>query len=159
MPERRLYQELCEACGGSGQTEAASRKKCRKCEGQGWILGENERASLCPDCNGDGDLAHASTCRKCDGRGFEVRIVDITYEEKSCEKCEGTGLNSGKCNKCSGMGYRWVLRRNFTSPEKVGCIPCGGTGKVIVTECKACEGRGRRRVAREKPVKPRGSRS
>jgi len=82
MPERRLYQELCEACSGSGQTEAAHRKKCRKCEGQGWILSEDERASLCPDCNGDGDLAHTSPCRSCDGRGFVVRIVDVTYQEE-----------------------------------------------------------------------------
>jgi len=155
MSERRLYQELCEACSGSGQTEAAQRKKCRKCEGQGWTLGENERALLCPDCNGDGDVAHTTTCRKCDGRGFEVRIVDITYEETPCNKCKGNGFTSDQCRSCKGVGYRWILRHNFTNPEKTSCSDCGGTGKVVASECSACLGQGHRRVPIETPVTPR----
>jgi DnaJ-class molecular chaperone len=155
MSERRLYQELCEACSGSGQTEAAQRKKCRKCEGQGWTLSEDERASLCPDCNGDGDVAHTTTCRKCEGRGFEVRIVDVRYEETSCNKCKGKGFASDECKKCKGTGFQWILRQNFIRPEKVSCSSCAATGKVAMRECESCEGSGRRRVPIETPVNTR----
>lgn len=154
MPERRLYQELCETCSGSGQTEASHRKKCHKCEGQGWILGEEERALLCPDCNGDGDLAHTATCRKCDGRGFEVRIVEIYHEEMQCQRCNGTGQTSDKCSKCKGTGVRWILRHNFIRPEQASCTSCGSTGKVAVRECGLCDGKGQRRIEKERPIGP-----
>lgn len=68
-----------------------------------------------------------------------------------CEKCGGTGAESGKleqCPTCHGSGqlsYRQTaLGGHFVTVRT--CQTCGGNGKVIREKCKSCGGTGKKQT-------------
>lgn len=74
------------------------------------------------------------------GKTHTVRFSSNT----ECEKCHGTGTESGKsapkCPRCGGTGY---VRsgRGFFSVE-TPCPDCNGLGRKIDKKCSACGGTG-----------------
>jgi molecular chaperone DnaJ len=71
--------------------------------------------------------------------------VDITYDRlASCEKCHGSGSNSGSgkktCPNCGGSGQ--VRRSQGFFSIATTCPRCGGYGEVIENPCPSCQGRG-----------------
>ncbi len=85
----------------------------------------------------------------------------IHYQQiEICEECHGTGAAKGTspktCPSCNGSG---TVRINQRTPFGVvqsttTCDRCRGTGKIIETPCKACDGKGkvRRRKSLEVTV-------
>jgi molecular chaperone DnaJ len=61
----------CEACGGSGAAEGASRETCSTCRGAGQVS------------NARGFVVFATTCPACRGQGSVI--------SKPCEACHGAG--------------------------------------------------------------------
>lgn len=63
----------------------------------------------------------------------------------SCEKCSGTGSESGvepvACPTCSGMG-KVRAQQGFFTVERT-CPTCSGTGQLIKNPCSECSGAGR----------------
>jgi len=60
-----------------------------------------------------------------------------------CAACQGTGAAGGQsssCPDCGGSGQKQV-RKGFFSLRQT-CPRCHGTGKVILTPCRECGGRG-----------------
>jgi DnaJ-class molecular chaperone len=155
MPERTIRQTTCATCNGKGKIASPGKKICTKCKGQGWTLAKSANATLCSSCNGDGEVATTATCIDCEGRGFQVSIVELHYGRQVCGNCEGKGLIPQKCSVCGGSGYKWFMKQSFTSPHKVGCVPCAGTGIVSRPACRACHGKGYTLVPVEKEVKAR----
>jgi molecular chaperone DnaJ len=67
----------------------------------------------------------------------------------TCKTCRGDGLKPGTtpvgCVKCGGLGrLQHVSRTAFGEFVRTQtCSACGGTGSVIETPCRTCEGAGR----------------
>lgn len=63
----------------------------------------------------------------------------------SCEKCSGTGAESGAepvgCPTCSGMG-KVRAQQGFFTVERT-CPTCSGAGQLIKNPCTECDGAGR----------------
>jgi len=84
--------------------------------------------------------------------GDEVDIEVTRWE--SCETCGGNGAEPGtqpiSCPQCAGTGQVRQMRQTFLGSmvTVTDCSNCDGTGQVIRTPCKACEGRGRTRKTR-----------
>lgn len=152
MPERKLYQDICDECGGNGSVISPKQKVCSHCKGQGWTEGEDCPAVLCQVCNGDGVTSPSVKCQKCSGRGFNVRIVQITYKRNQCTPCDSTGSISVKCPTCGGRGTTDNPIRETTA-----CFSCYGKRYVRTEACKACNGRGHTLERIESPVTPHTS--
>jgi DnaJ-class molecular chaperone len=152
MPERKLYQDVCDECGGSGGVISAKQKVCSHCKGLGWIEGEDCPAILCHACNGDGVTSFTVGCPKCSGRGFNVRIVQITYKRNPCTSCDSTGEIRVKCSNCNGRGKVLDPFRETTA-----CFACYGKAYIRSEACKACDGLGHTLEGIESPVIPHTS--
>jgi DnaJ-class molecular chaperone len=150
IPERKLYQDVCDECGGIGSVTSPKQKVCARCKGQGWTEGEYCPAVLCHACNGDGVTSVAVGCQKCSGRGFNVRIVQITYQRNQCTLCDSTGALRVECPTCSGRGTRVNPIRETTA-----CFSCYGNGYIRTEACQACNGLGHTLEHIESPVIPR----
>jgi molecular chaperone DnaJ len=81
--------------------------------------------------------------------------VEVQYDAVApCERCHGNGAEPGtpieSCPRCGGSGeLRSVSRTAFGQLVRAhACDNCGGEGKVAVTPCSECAGRGRRAVRR-----------
>lgn len=106
------------------------------------------------------------------GRGFDLETsIKLTLEEVDsgttrtiefqrqdlCDTCSGSGAKPGSgmktCQTCGGYGQ--VARSSFGGMfQSVSACPrCRGAGRLIETPCKACNGAGRRAVARKVEVK------
>ncbi len=64
-----------------------------------------------------------------------------------CDKCEGTGSESGKsktCHKCGGAGeVKQAQRRGFQQVVRITrCDQCDGTGEIVKDPCPKCDGNG-----------------
>jgi molecular chaperone DnaJ len=63
----------------------------------------------------------------------------------SCNKCSGSGSNSGggmkSCKTCGGVG-QVISSRGFFQVQQT-CPDCMGTGQTISDPCKQCHGAGR----------------
>ena len=77
--------------------------------------------------------------------------VEVAYDVVvPCEHCHGNGAEPGTpietCERCGGAGeLRSVSSTAFGQLVRSHqCKACGGEGKVAVTPCGECEGRGRR---------------
>lgn len=82
------------------------------------------------------------------GTEKEVRINILG----TCEACNGTGAEPGTkeavCPMCKGSGQ--VVQNQGFFRISTACARCQGTGKILTSPCKVCEGQGR--VRREKLV-------
>jgi molecular chaperone DnaJ len=76
-------------------------------------------------------------------RGTETKIRIPTMEE--CETCHGSGAKPGTspvtCTTCSGHG-QVRMQQGFFSIQQT-CPRCHGTGKMVTSPCKDCNGNGR----------------
>ena len=83
---------------------------------------------------------------------FTVKLLD------ACEKCTGTGAESGTkpqtCHTCGGSGEVRRAQRSFFGQfvSVVPCPMCSGEGVVISAPCKKCRGEGRVRGEHTIPV-------
>jgi molecular chaperone DnaJ len=75
--------------------------------------------------------------------------VDIDVQRlETCDVCKGTraepGTSPHRCPECNGTGQVRQVRQTFLgSMVNIGeCSRCRGTGEVVDTPCKHCEGRG-----------------
>jgi len=85
--------------------------------------------------------------------GDSVNIDVPTQVE--CEPCQGAGAEPGTepkaCTTCAGVGQVRV-QQGFFSVQQT-CPACKGTGTIIQTPCRACNGRGRARKVKTLAVK------
>ncbi len=76
-------------------------------------------------------------------RGTETEIRIPTMAE--CETCHGSGAKPGTtpttCTTCGGHG-QVRMQQGFFSVQQA-CPRCHGTGKMIASPCKPCNGQGR----------------
>jgi molecular chaperone DnaJ len=76
-------------------------------------------------------------------RGAEKQIRIPTMTE--CETCHGSGAKPGTspttCTTCAGHG-QVRMQQGFFSVQQA-CPRCHGTGKMITSPCKPCNGQGR----------------
>jgi len=76
-------------------------------------------------------------------RGTETEIRIPTMAE--CETCHGSGAKAGTsattCTTCGGHG-QVRMQQGFFSVQQA-CPRCHGTGKIIASPCKPCNGQGR----------------
>jgi len=76
-------------------------------------------------------------------RGTETEIRIPTMAE--CETCHGSGAKAGTsattCTTCGGHG-QVRMQQDFFSVQQA-CPRCHGTGKIIASPCKPCNGQGR----------------
>lgn len=93
--------------------------KCKTCKGEFKII--------CPKCRGMREIP----CGLCNGLRGELRkcpncdhgkIKPLWRKEKDCDKCNGKGIKTEYCSKCSGTG-------------RVNCKKCSGTGIIDCPEC------------------------
>ena len=96
-------------------------------------------------------------------KGESLRAnLTITFEEaafgcekelnlnrsEECEACHGSGCEPGTtaetCPDCRGTGVVRVQQRTggFAFSSTAACTRCRGTGKIIHSPCKACDGSG-----------------
>jgi molecular chaperone DnaJ len=94
----------CTTCDGSGAAEGAELIRCTKCDGAGEIrqvmrgpLGQFVRASMCSQCNGEGQVPTAR-CEDCRGKGR--RQLRETIEVKI-----PAGINHGQRILLPGKGH------------------------------------------------------
>jgi molecular chaperone DnaJ len=108
-----------------------------------------------------GGFGAARTSRQGPKRGSDLRhVLRIEFEEavfgcekeieieryEACPECNGTGAEPGtepiRCSQCNGTGeIRQAQRSIFGTFVNVApCPNCQGTGQVVQTPCKACEG-------------------
>lgn len=80
--------------------------------------------------------------------------VELRYDAVAlCENCRGNGAEPGTpietCPKCQGSGQLRTVARTLIGQvmSTTICDQCGGDGKVAVSPCHVCRGRGRRAVA------------
>lgn len=89
--------------------------------------------------------------------GKEVELNIPRTEE--CDSCHGSGAAAGtqpeQCPQCQGTGQvQYAQNTPFgRMVNSRSCERCGGTGKIIKTPCKACSGKGTKRVHRKISVK------
>ncbi|MCX6049928.1 MAG: molecular chaperone DnaJ [Chloroflexi bacterium] len=108
-------------------------------------------------------------------RGADLRAdIKLTFEEAAfgvdkeldiprmevCDRCQGSGAEAGTspvtCSTCGGAGE--VQRRQHsplfgTVVTASTCPTCEGTGEIIASPCKKCNGQKRVRVSRKLNVK------
>lgn len=88
-------------------------------------------------------------------KGAEKEIVLDKYNV--CEKCDGSGAESGSgrkdCGTCNGSGQVRTERRTIlgTFAQSSTCETCNGIGKVPEKPCTKCHGAGR--IKEKRPVK------
>lgn len=107
-------------------------------------------------------------------RGHDLRLdLELEFEEAAfgiekeikidhlemCKDCYGTGAEPGTkpmiCPDCDGKGrVAHVTRTILGSIQQVTVCPkCGGTGQIIGSPCKSCNGEGRKEVEKTLKVK------
>ena len=80
---------------------------------------------------------------------------DVTFNrQESCNECGGSGAAKGTkpetCATCRGRGYVTVQQQTLFGSMQTqrSCSACRGTGKVIKTPCKKCNGNGQSRESK-----------
>lgn len=111
--------------------------------------------------------------RQSASRGEDLRYdLDITLKEAatgvkrkitiyhlgSCEKCQGTGSQSGakkvSCKHCHGTGQLKTVQKTFLGSfqQIVTCHYCSGTGSMIEKPCTTCHGKGLQKKSKQLEV-------
>lgn len=114
------YAKRCFHCLGSGEEpEKGALVMCSDCAGTGQVEDENEPATECKNCKGEG----VEPCEECEGEG--------KVEGSVCAACEGSGEKKDddgeaiECAFCKGEGEVAA-----TIKKTVSCETCDGTGKI-----------------------------
>ena len=73
-----------------------------------------------------------------------------------CSRCNGTGSSTGrsektKCSKCKGSGSIRMQQGFFVVEQE--CPECNGSGNIILSPCKYCNGEGIERITKKVEVK------
>lgn len=88
--------------------------------------------------------------------GTEKQVEIDTYA--NCDRCSGSGADPGTretvCPACNGSGQ--VVQAQGFFRISTSCARCQGTGKVLVSPCKDCQGQGRVRQKKLVQVKVPG---
>lgn len=91
-----------------------------------------------------------------------TKEINITRNE-CCTKCSGTGAKDTDsyktCGKCGGSGRVTYTQNTIfgTVSNSAPCDACKGSGKIITSPCKSCNGKGYNRVTHShKVVVPAG---
>ena len=104
-------------------------------------------------------------------RGSDLKYrLDITLEEAfncatkyaeyhtlaRCSHCNGSGSSTGKkeetqCKTCKGHGAVRMQQGFFVVEQE--CPDCNGTGKVISSPCRYCDGEGVEKIAKKVEIK------
>ena len=77
---------------------------------------------------------------------------------EACDDCGSTGAAKGtkpeSCSACRGRGYVTVQQQTLfgTMQSQRSCQTCRGTGKIVKTPCKNCNGKGYIRVNKKLDV-------
>ena len=139
---REIYHKLCEKCKSKGFLVTKSKRKCSKCDGQGWLTVDEEDL-VCSSCDGDGKATHINEreCGECKGKGNFPRVVEevsINYDD--CDSCNGLGevyfWRCGGDHYCMGGIYDdWDGKR---------CKTCYCRAIKMITKCDECDGRKQR---------------
>lgn len=95
------------------------------------------------------------------GGGFRMKarplnlIIDLTVEEvfhgvvkniqfnvdRICDSCNGAGGKTNVCPICRGKGMHIQHNSRFGMQTMTMCSNCGGSGTIVVENCKSCNGR------------------
>jgi molecular chaperone DnaJ len=74
---------------------------------------------------------------------------DVSFNKiQKCPDCSGSGAAKGTsaetCSTCGGSGQRRITQRlgGMAFQSTTTCDKCRGTGKIIKTPCKNCNGKG-----------------
>lgn len=93
---------ICKKCDGSGAVDNKL-KTCKTCDGQGQVrrvqnsfFGQFATASVCPDCNGRGQLPEEA-CKECNGSG-------VTRDKMQLKIKIPAGIDSGETIRLIGKG-------------------------------------------------------
>lgn len=93
----------CVHCGGSGAEPGSKFDKCGSCQGSGRVektqrtfLGALSQITICPQCNGRGELPQ-ERCKECAGRGVKKAVERL-------EIFVPKGIENGELLKISGKG-------------------------------------------------------
>jgi len=93
----------CQKCQGSGAEPGSKIETCKTCGGSGQVqrvqntfLGQMRTASVCPDCQGQGQKA-SKKCSQCSGSG-------IVKEKKDIKVKIPAGIDSGQAIRLAGQG-------------------------------------------------------
>ena len=172
------FKEAAEAYGVLSDAEQRSRYDRFGHAGVSSAAGANWGApgfggieDILGDLFGFGDVfggsARGGSRRSSQQRGADLRYdLEISLEQaatgmtaqlripklETCETCNGAGTAAGTrpetCQTCSGAG-QVRFQQGFFSVSRT-CGNCRGTGQVITSPCKDCQGLGR--VEREKQI-------
>ncbi|MDB4645731.1 hypothetical protein OAF32_02165 [Akkermansiaceae bacterium] len=115
--EPEIRKDVCRGCGGKKEFIKEEEIMCSKCDGNGWVLGENTDVEICSACDGHKNISSrtSSACGDCNGLGFHPKVVVQRFGRIECPTCEGGGalsedyvsmdfLNSQTCERCRGDG-------------------------------------------------------
>lgn len=92
----------CNSCDGTG-AENKNLKKCSRCNGSGHIttqqrtiLGVMQTQTVCPECNGKGEIPETK-CKHCHGSGVEKETIEKKVSIPA-------GIDDGQKLKLKGLG-------------------------------------------------------
>lgn len=95
--------DVCQTCHGNGAKPGTKVKTCGTCHGAGQvtrvqqtILGAIQQASVCPACNGRGELPETA-CETCHGSGVQRRRHEIKVNIPA-------GVDNGATMRLTGQG-------------------------------------------------------
>ena len=118
-----------------------------------------------------GNKRGSSRQKEKDLRGSDLKYtLEVTLEEVfncetkyaeyhtlgRCSRCNGTGSSNGrsektKCQKCKGFGSIRMQQGFFVVEQE--CPECNGSGNVILSPCKYCNGEGTEKITKKVEVK------
>lgn len=85
---------------------------------------------------------------------------EIPFERvERCKECSGTGAKNGTqyktCTKCGGKGSYTAVQNSILGRVNVTktCEVCGGSGRIVIENCKMCSGKGYVKQTRKLKVK------
>jgi len=71
----------------------------------GEVTVEFNRHFACEECKGNAVVPTGKSCNLCGGSGRVQSGAGNMYFVTACHQCEGSGVETSKCNKCNGKGY------------------------------------------------------
>ena len=136
--------------------EVMSIHKCVQCDGDGVTIDAYDDVKVCEKCKGYGKLTDCGNpykdgalvlhpnaidytvmsshkCKQCDGDGVTIDAYDEDDDVKVCEKCKGTGFNTG---------YGQPIRIGF-GPREYEVVTAGDDLEVSVADETYTDGSGK----------------